>query len=143
MSKFLLNDVKVVVNGVPLSDHAFNVDTPSEKEQVDVSGFNPQATREYLPGLEDQTIEIQFENDFAAASVHATLYPLYASGSAFPLYLQPDSDAGTSATNPIYGGTAQLYSYNGLSGALAARAETTATFRPAPNSRFAWGTAAP
>lgn len=143
MSKFLLTDVKVVVNGVSLGSHAFNVDTPSEKEQVDVSGFNPNGTREFLPGLADQTIEVQFENDFAAASVHATLEPLYRSGSAFPVYLQPDSDAGTSATNPIYGGTAVLFSYNGLSGALNARAETTATFKAAPNSLFAWGTVAP
>jgi hypothetical protein len=143
MSKFLLNDVRVVVNSVNLSDHAFNIDTPSEKEQVDVSGFSPTGTREFLPGLADQTIEVQFENDFSASSVHATLEPLYSSGSAFPLYVQPVSALGTSATNPIYGGTAVLYSYNGLSGGLAARAETTATFRPAPNSRFAWGTTAP
>ena len=51
MSKFLLNDVRVVVNSVNLSDHAFNIDTPSEKEQVDVSGFSPTGTREFLPGL--------------------------------------------------------------------------------------------
>lgn len=143
MPKFLLGDVKVVVAGVSLGDHAFNVDTPSEKEQVDVSGFSPTAAREYLPGQEDQTIEIQFLQDFTAAKVHATLNPLYESGTAFPLYVQPDSDAGTSATNPVFGGTASLYSYNGLSGALSARAEITATFKPAAGSRFAWGTTAP
>jgi hypothetical protein len=143
MSKFLLNSVKVVVNSRDLSDHAFNVDTPSEKEQVDVSGFSATATREFLPGVADQTIEVQFENDFAASSVHATLEPLYSGGSVFPLYVQPDMTAGTSATNPIFGGTAVLFSYNGLSGALAARAETTATFKPAAGSRFAWGTVAP
>lgn len=142
-SKFLLDDVKVVVNGVNLSDHAFNVDTPSEKEQVDVSGFNPNKTREYLPGLADQTIEVQFLQDFDAAKVHQTLEPLYTSGSAFPLYVQPVSAAGTSATNPVYGGTANLYAYNGLSGALAARAEMTATFRPSAGSSFRWGTVAP
>jgi hypothetical protein len=143
MSKFLLNDVKVVINGVDLSSHAFNVDTPSAKTEVDVSGFNPNGTKEYLPGLADQTITVQFENDFAAASVHATLNGLYNSGSAFPMFLQPVSAAGTSATNPIFGGSANLYSYNGLSGALEARSDTTATFRPAPGSLFAWGTVAP
>lgn len=142
-SKFLLGDVKVVVNNVALSDHAFNVDTPSTKEQVDVSGFSPTGARESLPGQEDQTITIQFLQDFAAAKVHATLEPLYSSGSAFPLYLQPVSAAGTSATNPIFGGTASLYSYNGLSGALSARAEMTAEFKPAGGARFTWGTTAP
>jgi hypothetical protein len=143
MGKFLLGDVKIVVNGQDLSSHGFNVDTPSEKEQVDVSGFSPTGAREFLPGQEDQTITIQFENDFATGSVHNTLYPLYVSGSAFPIYLQPDSDSGTSAANPIYGGSACCYTYNGLSGALNARAEMTATFKPATGARFAWGTTAP
>jgi hypothetical protein len=57
--------------------------------------------------------------------------------------VQPSSSAGTTATNPIYGGTAVLFEYNGLSGALNARSETTATFKPAPGSRFSWGTVAP
>lgn len=143
MSKFLLNDVKVVINGVNLSDHAFNIDTPEVKPQVDVSGFNPNGTTEFLPGLADQTITIQFRSDFAAASVHATLNPLYRGGSVFPMFVQPSSSLGTSATNPLFGGSATMYEYNGLSGALGADAEMTVTFKPAPGSLFSWGTAAP
>ena len=143
MSKMLLNDVKVVVNNVNLSDHAFNIDTPSAKTQVDVSGFNPAGTMEFLPGLSDDTITVQFRSDFAAASVHQTLQPLYASGSPFPIYVQPTSTGGTTATNPLFGGSATLYEYNGLSGALSAAADMTVTFKPASGSRFAWGTVAP
>lgn len=141
--KFLLGDCKVVVAGVNLSGYAFNVDTPSTKEQVDVSGFSPTGAREYLPGQEDQTITIQFLQDFGPAKVHATLEPLYSSGTSFVMFVQPDSDSGTSATNPVFGGTASLYAYNGLSGALSARAEMTAEFKPAGGSRFTWGTTAP
>lgn len=143
MGKFLLNDVKVMVASIDLTSHAFNVDTPSEKEQVDVSGFSATGTREYLPGLADQTIEIQFLQDFSASQVHATLEPLYRSGTTFIVYVVPDASLAVSATNPAYGGSASLYSYDGLSGALGARAEMTATFRPAPNAAFAWGTVAP
>ena len=143
MPKFLLGDCKVVVNNVNLSTFAFNVDTPSTKEQVDVSGFSPTGAREYLPGQEDQTITIQFLQDFGSGKVHQTLEPLYSSGSAFPLYVQPDSDSGTSATMPLFGGSASLYGYNGLSGALSARAEITAEFKPAGGARFVWGTATP
>lgn len=141
MGKYINTDVKVVVNSVDLSNHAFGVDTPSEKEQIDVSGFSPTGTREFLPGLADQTIEVRFLQDFGTNSVHQTLNPLYTSGTTFVVSVQPDSDTGTSATNPVYGGTAVLYSYNGLSGELNARGEITATFKPAPNSLFAWGTA--
>lgn len=143
MSKFLLKNVKVVVNAVNLSDHAFNVDTPMTKDQVDVSGFSATGSMEFLPGLADQTITVQFRNDFAAANVHATLEPLYRGGTPFPVYVQPDATAGTSATNPVFGGSATLYDYNGLAGALNGVAETTATFKPAPGSFFAWGTVAP
>lgn len=139
MSKLVLTKVKVVVNGVTLSGHAFNVDTPQTKEQVDVSGFN---SREYVPGLEDSSLEIQFIQDFDTSKVHATLYPLYQSGTTFSIYVQPTSESGTSATNPIYGGSAVMYEYNGLSGALNARAEVSATFRPAGGSNFTWGTVA-
>lgn len=143
MAKRINTDIKVVVNGRNLSDHSFSVDTPSSKEQIDVSGFSPTGTREFLPGVEDQTITVSFLADFGTNSVHQTLLPLYEGGTPFPFYLQPDSDAGTTALNPIYGGTANIYDYNGLSGALNARGELTATFRPAPGSRFTWGTVAP
>lgn len=143
MSKFIFTDGKVMVNGRDLSDHAFRISTPDEKEQVDVSGFSATGTREYLPGLADQTIEVSFLQDFGTNSVHQTLQPLYSSGTAFAMFVQPDSDAGTSAANPLYGGSASLYSYNGLDGELNSRGEVVATFRPAPLSSFSWGTTAP
>lgn len=143
MAKYINTDVKVVVNNRNLSDHAFRVSTPSEKEQVDVSGFSATSTREFLPGVADQTIEVSFLQDFGTNSVHQTLEPLYRLGSAFPLFVQPDSDIGTSATNPIFGGTASVFTYNGLDGELNARGEVTATFKPAAGSSFSWGTVAP
>ena len=143
MAKYINTDVKVVVNGRNLSDHAFRVSTPAEKEQVDVSGFSTTGTREFLPGVADQTIEVSFLQDFGTNSVHQTLEPLFTGGSVFPIYVVPDSDTGTSASNPLFGGTASLYTYNGLDGELNARGEVTATFKPAAGSRFAWGTVAP
>ena len=143
MAKYINTDVKVVVNNYNLSDHSFRVSTPSEKEQVDVSGFSATGTREFLPGVADQTIEVSFLQDFGTNSVHQVLEPLYRLGSAFPMFVQPDSDVGTSASNPIFGGTANLFTYNGLDGELNSRGEVTATFKPSAGSRFAWGTVAP
>jgi hypothetical protein len=142
LSKFLLKDVKVMVGTVDLSSHAFNVDTPGTKEQVDVSGFSTTGTREFLPGLADESIVIQFENDFAASQVHATLEPLYRNGTTTLVYVTPTS-AAVSATNPAFGGQGVLFDYNGLSGALNARSETTATFKPAPGGVFQWSATAP
>lgn len=145
MAKFLSTDWKVSVNGVILSDHAFDVQIADEKDRVEVSGFSPTGAREFLPGLAEQTVTIQFLADFkaaAAGAVHATIYPLYTAGSAFPFFVQPDSDTATSATNPLYGGTAQVFSYP-IGATLNERTEQTVEFAPAPNSSFAWGTTAP
>ncbi len=143
MSKFVSIDWRVVVNNVDLSDHAFNIDTPQEKEQVDVSGFG--GSREFLPGQEDATLSISFLNDFGTAgsgNVHNTLSPLFVSGTPFPVYVQPFNGTGTSDANPLFGGTASLFTYNGGAATLNQRAELVAEFKPAPNSTFSWGTAA-
>jgi hypothetical protein len=137
MAKFLMNDVVVTINSVDLSDHAFSIDTPETREQVDVSGFNPNANKEFLPGAKDQTITVGFIQDGAGSKVHQTLQPLFTGGSTFPISIK---SASTSPSITL-SGTASLYEYNGLSGALGARAELTVAFKPANNSNWSWGTA--
>lgn len=140
MPKYLLTNAKVTVAGTDLSTFAFNLDTPDEREQVDVSGFNPSGTREYLPGLRDQSIVVQFLQGFGSAEPHRVLQPLYESGTTFPVVIRTDATAGAGPANPSFSGTAVLYAYDGLNGALNARGEITATFRPATSAGFQWGT---
>ena len=141
MGKFINQDVSISVAGVTLSDHAFNVDLPAERDQIDVSGLNSTGAKSFLPGATDETVTIQFLQDFAANSVHATLQPLYSNSSTFALIIKPTS-AGTSGTNPAFQGTAALFSYNGLSGNLGDRSEITAVFKSADNlAPLAWATA--
>jgi hypothetical protein len=138
--KYLLTNAKVMVDGKDLSNFAFSLDTPDEREEVDVSGFNPNGTREYLPGLRDQSIVVGFLQGFGTAEPHNVLYPLYAGGSTFPIVIQPDATAPVGPSNPSFKGTASLYAYNGLSGELNARGEIQVTFRPASNTGFAYAT---
>jgi hypothetical protein len=138
--KYLLTNAKITVNSVDLSRFGFSLDTPEDAEQVDVSGFSPTGTREYLPGTRSQQIVIGFLQSFGAGEVHQTLQPLYASGSVFAMKVQPDATAAPSATNPTFGGSAVLYSYDGLNGQLSARGEITATFLASGTVGFAWGT---
>ncbi len=142
MSKFINTDWKVVVNSKDLSDHAFNVEIADEKDQIDVSGFSPSGVRETLPGLQTQGVTVSFLGDFGTNSVFQTIQPLYTGGSSFPFYVQPDSDSGTSGTMPLYGGSASVYSLP-VGGQLNERGEMVVEFRPAPASKFTWGTSAP
>ena len=141
MAKFILQDGSVTVSGTDLSDHAFNVDLPQEREQIDVSGFNSTGAKSFLPGSTDATATVQFLQDFAANKVHQTLEPLYRNSSTFALIIKPTSSS-VSATNPAFQGTAALFSYNGLSGNLGDRSEITAVFKSADNlAPLAWATA--
>jgi hypothetical protein len=141
MPKYLLTKAKILVNGTDLSDFGFSLDTPDERAQVDVSGFNPAGTQEFLPGQRSQTITIGFLQGFGTSEPHRVLQPLYESGSAFPISVVADSTQPVGPVNPSFGGTASLFSYNGLAGQLNNRGEITATFRPASGGGFAWGTA--
>lgn len=140
MAKQVARLWKVVVNNVNLSDHAFGVEGVDEKAKVDVSGFG--GTKEYLPGVRDQTVTISFLQDRAAGSVYATLKPLYEGGSIFPFYVVPDSTLGTSATNPLFGGSASLNAFP-FGAQLDEREEVEIEFWPATSSGFSWGTVAP
>ncbi len=140
MSKSVANRWKVVVNSVDLSVYADSVDTNNEKDQIDMSGFG--GAREYLPGIEDATLTIEFFFGQGTNEPHRVMYPLYAGGSAFPVYCLADSTAGTSATNQIYGGSASIYTYP-VSAALNEPVKYSVDFKPAPNSNFTWGTTAP
>jgi hypothetical protein len=141
MSKFLLTKAKVMVNNIDLSLFGHTLDTPDTREQVDVSGFNPAGTQEFLPGQRSQTITIGFIQGFGSGEPHRVLQPLYESGTTFPLSVVADSTQAVGPGNPSFGGTASIYEYNGLAGALNARGEITATFRPATGAGFQWGTA--
>lgn len=140
MAKSLSVKWKVVVNDIDLSDHAFDVKIADEKDKVDVSGFG--GTKEFLPGVRDQTVTVSFLMDRGANSVYATLKPLYEGGSVFPFYVLPDSSSGTSATNELFGGSAAMYSFP-AGATLNEREEAEIEFSPGVSAGFSWGTVAP
>lgn len=139
MAKYLLTDGYVYINGVDLSDHAHTLDTPQEKDRVDVSGFNSAGTKEFLPGSKDESVTVGLRQDFASSKCHQTLEPLFRNNTTFAFEIRPTSGA-VSATNPRFWGTASLFAYNGLSGEISNPGEITVELRPATSTGFAWAT---
>jgi len=133
---------KVVVNNVDLTSWAFDVAIDDSRDKLDISTFNPNKARSFVPGLRDQTVTVQFRNDRSTGGPHATMEPLYRGGSAFPFYVLPDGASGTSATNQIYGGSASLYSFP-TQATLNEVENIEIEFAPASNSAFNWGTVFP
>ena len=139
MAKFVLTDGYVEINGQDLSDHAFSLDTPQEKERIDVSGFNSSGTQEFLPGRKEESATVRFRQDFASNEPHQVLEPLFRNNTTFGFSIKPTSSS-TSATNPRFWGTASLFTYNGLSGDISTVSEVIAELRPATSTGFVWAT---
>jgi hypothetical protein len=127
MAKFVFKNGTVKINGVDLSDHVRNVDTPLSKDQVDSDGLNGPGLHTFLPGLSNERFVITFANDFAASSVYATLYTLYRNDSVFEVEVIAQSGA-ASATNPRWRAFCQLYDYDPVNAAVGALATTQVTF---------------
>lgn len=129
MAKFVIKTPVVSVNSVDLSDHVSSVTIETTFDEVDVTGFGS-TYREILQGLGDATITLNFFQDFAAAEVDATLWPLSQSGAPFPVAVKP-TNAAISATNPEFQMTGVLLSYNPLDGAIGDASATEVTIRNA------------
>ena len=139
MAKVVLVDASVVINSVDLSDHVQKVTIDSKKDTVEVTSMGD-SSKEYLLGLGDATVAVDFFQDFAAGKVDATLYPLHSNSSVFPIIVKPTS-AAVSATNPSYSGTFILPEYVPLDGAVGAASMMSVTFQNASQAGIVRATA--
>lgn len=137
--KFVLENVGITVNSVDLSKDAHTATVTDTANQVDATAFGSNGYTQFLRGLKDATVTVDFYSDFASGATHPTLYPLYNSGTTFPLLIVPDSTQPVSATNPRGSMLASLYDYSPVSGQVGNAATFTATFRNA-GSGIVWGT---
>lgn len=111
MSKRIALKDFVEVDGVDLSGFASAVQTHSDDEQVDVSGFNATGADEFLAGKRTQSVDVTFFGSYGAGEVHDTIYHLYRDRVVFTFKWRPDQTAPASSTNPELQGNTQLLSY--------------------------------
>jgi len=94
----VVTNANVSIGGVDLSSHITKVTLSSSVAEIETTTFGNTARRR-VAGLADNSVAIDFNQDLAAASVEATLYPLL--GSTAAVIVRPNGTA-TSATNPSY-----------------------------------------
>lgn len=97
MPKFVAQDYRITVNGIDFSDHlaAVTIDVSAEEQETTAFGSS---YRQRIAGLKDASISLDFHQDFGAASVDATLWPLL--GSNATVVVTPT--AATASTSPAY-----------------------------------------
>jgi hypothetical protein len=125
MAAIVLTNAYITINNVTLSDRANSVELNYEIDSVEVTAFGDTGHK-FTGGLQNLTCAIEFMQDFAAANVEATLYPLV--GTTATVLIKPNGGT-TSATNPAYTITgAFLASHQPVSGAVGELAMTSVTF---------------
>mgnify|MGYP001553744999 CR=1 FL=1 len=116
MARIVLTDAYVVVNSVDLSDHINSVEIAQSFDSVETTAFGDSG-RTRTGGLEDSSITLSFHQDFAAASVDATIAPLVGGTASFEIRAVGTATA-VSATNPKYTGTVLVTEWNPISGGV-------------------------
>jgi hypothetical protein len=139
MAKQVFTNGYIAINGTALSDHASSITVDDNAEEIDFTSFSANGYREIGAGLKDGTVSATFFQDFAAASVHSILQPLYASGGTFAVEVRPVNTT-VSSTNPKLTFTARLYSYAGIAGGVGEALTMDVSFRNAGTAGLTWGT---
>lgn len=98
MAKFVATDHKITINGTNFSDSLQSVDLTIQADEVDTTTFGG-AWKTVTGGLRSGSLTLNFYQDFAGASVDATLWPLL--NTAATVVITPTSST-VSATNPSY-----------------------------------------
>lgn len=124
MAALVLTNAYVSINGVNLSDHITSITLNTTEDVIDTTAFGNTA-RTRVAGLLDNSVTIEFQQDYAASNVEATIYPLV--GSTTALIVNPNSST-TSATNPRYSFTALVSEWQPLNGAVGELATASVTW---------------
>jgi hypothetical protein len=107
MAKFVATDYSITINGTSFSTSLAAVTLDVTVEEQDTTSFGATA-RTRIGGLQDASISLDFHQDFGAASVDATLWPLL--GTNATVVIKPTNGTVT-ATNPAYGAVCLVTQY--------------------------------
>jgi hypothetical protein len=124
MAKIVLTDAKVTINSVNLSDHINSITLETKDDIVETTAFGSTA-KTRVAGLVDNSVTLDFMQDFAAANVEATIYPLI--GTTTTIVVQPTSSA-VGTTNPTYTFTALISEWSPLKGGIGQLATASVTW---------------
>ena len=114
MARIVLTNAYVVFGTTDLSDHISSVTINTTYDIVETTAFgNTAKTR--IAGLADNSVSLEFHQDYATSSVEQTIYPLL--GTAVTITAKPVNTT-TSAVNPQYAFSAVVSEWTPLNGSV-------------------------
>lgn len=124
MARIVLTNAVVKIGGVDLSDHIASVELSQEVEEVETTAFGDTA-RTRTGGLANNTLSLDFHQDFATSSVDDTINPLVGGTASFEVLA---NGTAASATNPKWTGTVLVTEWTPVSGAIGELATASVTW---------------
>jgi hypothetical protein len=128
MARLVLTDAYITINSVNLSDHISTVTLTTSDDVVETTAFGSTA-RTRVAGLADNSVSLEFMQDYAAASVEATINATGSSlvGTTTTVVVKPNG-ATTAADNPAYTFSALISEWTPLNGAVGDLATVSVTW---------------
>jgi hypothetical protein len=124
MAALVLTNAYITINSVNLSDHIASVTLTTADDVIETTAFGSTA-RTRVSGLGDNSIALEFHQDYATSNVEATIYPLL--GSTTTVVVKPNGSS-TAATNPSYTFTTLVSEWTPLNGAVGELATASVTW---------------
>lgn len=123
MAKFVATDYSITINGTSFSSSLAAATLDITVEEQDTTSFGVAGGfRTRIGGLKDASLSLDFHQDFAAASVDATLFPLL--GTQATVTIKPTSGS-VSATNPSYAFNCLVTAYQPFASSIGDLATTS------------------
>ena len=116
MAKYVVTGNKVSINGVDLSSSIARAEIAMNVADVDATDFASGGYTELVGGLKSGSVSIDFHQDYAAASVDATIFPLI--GSIATAVIIAGNGTAASSTTPAYTATVLVNGWNPVAGAV-------------------------
>jgi len=125
MAVQVLTNASITVGSTDLSSYANSVSLHYEVDQVEATAFG--GNHSFIGGLQNNSCEITFNQDYAATKVEATVFPLVGT-QVSSIVIIPVNGA-VSATNPRYTlSNAYLAAHTPVAGKVGELVTTTLTF---------------
>lgn len=115
MATICLTDASLVVNSVDLSDHVRSLTIEASADVLDDSAMGS-GWRSKKAGAKQFTLTAEWNQDYAASEVDATLWAAFNAGANITFTGKPTS-AAVGSTNPSYSGSVVPSKYTPITGA--------------------------
>lgn len=124
MAKFVATDYAITINGTSFSTSLASVELAIESDDVETTAFGGE-WRTRVGGLKQANLTLEFHQDFGAASVDATLFPLL--NTLATVVIKPTSGT-VSSTNPSYTAVCLVNAYQPFASAVGDLATLSVTW---------------